>query len=174
MTNKRNYEWPQASTWDGYFTQDKSGGVTQRVDPATVMDRLRSEGFVDNVVFDETAPLEDQVLKFDQDSGSWKNAPQVKRNARPELSGTLTEIPPNTFEVFGTLTGNIEFTLGAIVDSSGVSEYHWIFTIGNTAYAVTWPSGIKWNGGTTPIIASNTTYEVSICEGLAIIGEFTP
>jgi len=46
MANKRNYEWPQASTWDGYFTQDKSGGVTQRVDPATVMARLVSEKFL--------------------------------------------------------------------------------------------------------------------------------
>ena len=26
MANKRNYEWPQASAWDGYFTQDKPGG----------------------------------------------------------------------------------------------------------------------------------------------------
>lgn len=48
MANKRNHEWPQASAWDGYFTQDKAGGVTQRVDPSLVFDRLREEGFLDN------------------------------------------------------------------------------------------------------------------------------
>lgn len=47
MANKRNYEWPQASVWDGYFTQDKVGGTTQRVDPSLVFDRLRAEGFMD-------------------------------------------------------------------------------------------------------------------------------
>ena len=47
MANKRNYEWPQASVWDGYFTQDKVGGTTQRVDPSLVFDRLRAEGFID-------------------------------------------------------------------------------------------------------------------------------
>lgn len=46
MANKRNFEWPQATIWDGFFTQDKSGGVTQRVDPATVFARLLTEGFL--------------------------------------------------------------------------------------------------------------------------------
>lgn len=50
MANKRNYEWPQASAWDGYFTQDKAGGITQRVDPSLVFDRLRAEGFLANPV----------------------------------------------------------------------------------------------------------------------------
>lgn len=50
MANKRNYEWPQASAWDGYFTQDKPGGTTQRVDPSLVFDRLRAEGFLVNPV----------------------------------------------------------------------------------------------------------------------------
>lgn len=50
MANKRNYEWPQASAWDGYFTQDKVGGNTQRVDPSLVFDRLIAEGFLVNPV----------------------------------------------------------------------------------------------------------------------------
>ena len=45
MVNKCNYEWPQASAWDNYSTQDKVGGTTQRVDPSLVFDRLRAEGF---------------------------------------------------------------------------------------------------------------------------------
>lgn len=54
MANKRNYEWPQASSWDGYFTQDKVGGTTQRVDPSLVFARLRAEGFIDEESLGET------------------------------------------------------------------------------------------------------------------------
>jgi hypothetical protein len=43
---KRNFEWEQATVWDGFFTQDKPGGVTQRVDPETVFARLQAEGFL--------------------------------------------------------------------------------------------------------------------------------
>lgn len=58
MSGKRNHEWTQATAWDGYFTQDKAGGVTERVDPGTVMARLLSEGFLqqglDFLTFDTT------------------------------------------------------------------------------------------------------------------------
>ena len=46
MTNRRNYEWPQAPEWDGFFTQDKPGGMTQRVNPALVKDHLKVAGFL--------------------------------------------------------------------------------------------------------------------------------
>ena len=46
MSNRRNHEWPQASAWDGFFTQDKAGGVTERVDPQLVKDTLRAAGFL--------------------------------------------------------------------------------------------------------------------------------
>lgn len=45
MTDKRNYEWPDASTYNGYITQDKSGGVTERVSVAQVEARLVADGF---------------------------------------------------------------------------------------------------------------------------------
>lgn len=73
MATKRNYEWPQASAWDGYFTQDKPGGVTQRVDPATLMSRLVEEGFLKEMPSLALADLSDvadispasgQVLTF--------------------------------------------------------------------------------------------------------------
>lgn len=43
---KRNYEWPEAATWDGYSTQDKEGGNTERVSPEKVFARLVAEGFL--------------------------------------------------------------------------------------------------------------------------------
>jgi len=47
MAGKRNYEWPLATEWDAaaFFTQDKSGGVTQRVSSALVETKLEADGF---------------------------------------------------------------------------------------------------------------------------------
>lgn len=47
MAGKRNYEWPLATEWDtaGFATQDKPGGVTQRVSPALVETKLEADGF---------------------------------------------------------------------------------------------------------------------------------
>lgn len=45
MADKRNYEWPDASTYNGYITQDKSGGSTERVSVAQVENRLVADGF---------------------------------------------------------------------------------------------------------------------------------
>lgn len=164
MANKRNYEWPQASAWDGYFTQDSSGGVTERVDPNTVMDRLRADGFLaPNVV----SPVDGQSLRYNAVKGEWENSPAVPRNVRAKSSGTV-RIPPNTLEVFAILTGDIVFILDALA-LSGAAEFHWVFTMGNTVHAVTWPVGLMWLGGETPAVASDTTYEVSVCEGLAVL-----
>ena len=45
MADKRNYEWPDASTYNGYITQDKSGGITERVSVTQVENRLVADGF---------------------------------------------------------------------------------------------------------------------------------
>lgn len=75
MSGKRNHEWAQATAWDGYFTQDKVGGVTERVDPGTVMARLTAEGFLqqglDSLLFDttpESVPVGVGVVSWDADS----------------------------------------------------------------------------------------------------------
>lgn len=55
MANKRNYEWPIASVFDGFFTQDKSGGVTERVSPALVVSAVQSAGVFQPLGADLTA-----------------------------------------------------------------------------------------------------------------------
>lgn len=45
MADKRIHELPDATTWDGYIPQDKSGGTTQRVSAAQVETRLIADGF---------------------------------------------------------------------------------------------------------------------------------
>lgn len=45
MADIRIYQLPDATTWDGYISQDKSGGTTQRVSVAQVETKLVSDGF---------------------------------------------------------------------------------------------------------------------------------
>ena len=77
MAGKRNHEWPQATTWEGYFTQDQSGGSTERVDPGTVMARLTAEGFLqqglDSLLFDttpESVPTGVGAVSWNPDEGT--------------------------------------------------------------------------------------------------------
>jgi len=72
MANRRNHEWPQASAWDGFFTQDKPGGVTERVDPLTVRNALVAAGFMGNL--DPATPTDGQVLTYSTTSGKWRGA----------------------------------------------------------------------------------------------------
>lgn len=43
MANKRNYEWALASVIDGFFTQDKAGGVTQRVPFSLIVSSIQGQ-----------------------------------------------------------------------------------------------------------------------------------
>lgn len=77
MPNRRNYEWPQASTWDGFFTQDKPGGITERVDPQLVKDTLRAAGFLaqleNYLALDTTptgVPAQVGVMSWNPDEGT--------------------------------------------------------------------------------------------------------
>ena len=47
-TEKRNYEWPLATVWDGFSTQDKAGGSTQKFGQDLVANTLISRGFKTN------------------------------------------------------------------------------------------------------------------------------
>ena len=77
MANRRNYEWPQAAAWDGFFTQDKPGGITERVDPQTVKDGLAAYGFIlqgqDYLSFDttpESVPTQTGTVSWNADEGT--------------------------------------------------------------------------------------------------------
>ena len=87
MANKRNYEWPQATAWDGYFTQDKSGGTTQRVDPSLVFGRLRAEGFQVKAIKADAYDSDDNItevqeLTFFRNQGTGANYPILSSEER--------------------------------------------------------------------------------------------
>lgn len=55
MANKRNYEWALASVIDGFFTQDKAGGVTQRVPFSLIVSSIQGQGVFQPLGNDLTA-----------------------------------------------------------------------------------------------------------------------
>ena len=55
MANKRNYEWALASVIDGFFTQDKAGGVTQRVPFSLIVSSLQGQNVFQPLGSDLTA-----------------------------------------------------------------------------------------------------------------------
>ncbi len=152
MANKRNYEWPQASAWDGYFTQDKPGGTTQRVDPSLVFDRLRDEGFT-----------QDAFTKVDEDASitgitatvSIEQGDLYIVDLSEETSLTAIEI---------ALTNNSEalFPLWWFKIESG-SAATLSVKIGGVA--------VGWLGSEITNIELGKTVEINVADGIACGGE---
>jgi hypothetical protein len=64
MTDVRIHELPEATSWNGFFPQDKPGGSTECVSVATVEAKLVSDGFVKTAVLVAGyQPLENQRLR---------------------------------------------------------------------------------------------------------------
>ena len=87
----------------------------------------------------------------------------------PLISGSI-EIVPNVFIIFGTI-GSVVFSLATPKRLDVVNEYKFRFTAGDSTN-VTWPSGISWIDGSTPVITSGKKYELNILDGCAVCGEF--
>ena len=85
-------------------------------------------------------------------------------------SETTLEIQPNVLNIWGEVA-NLEITLATPSDTSIVNEYMIQFTSGATATQLVLPDTIKWMND--PIINSNVTYQISIINNLAIIGEWS-
>lgn len=81
---------------------------------------------------------------------------------------TDTEIEANVVTDFGAISSDpVTFTLGASGEN-GYDHYFIVFETGATAPTITWPADIRaWVGGSAPVIAANTHYEVSILDGIA-------
>lgn len=82
-------------------------------------------------------------------------------------------INPNMLTKLGTLASNVTLSLNTASEDAGVVNiYDIIFTTPADAPSITWPEGISWEGGSAPSIAGGKTYEVSIMDNLAILGEY--
>ena len=150
MANKRNYEWPQASAWDGYFTQDKVGGTTQRVDPSLVFDRLRAEGFQVLVPLTITPVIVDTTATLTIEQGGFASIDLTSEAALTAVSVVLTNTAGVAMPVWWfKIKAGSDITLSV--------------KIGATA--------VGWLGSEIANIATGKTIEVSVVDGLACGGE---
>ena len=79
-------------------------------------------------------------------------------------------IVPNTMNVWGSVTElAITFTDG---EAGAINEYMIQFTTGNTAPTVSLPTGIVWANDDEPSFGINTTYQISVLNGLGVYAEF--
>ena len=84
------------------------------------------------------------------------------------IEAEAANIEPNVVTDFGEIDNTpVTFTLGES-GGNGYDHYFIVFETGATAPTITWPTGIRaWVGGSAPVIATNTHYEVSILDGIA-------
>lgn len=83
---------------------------------------------------------------------------------------TTLEIQPNCLNVWGEVA-ELTITLATPTDTSIVNEYMVQFTSGATASTLVLPDTIQWLS--EPTINPNATYQLSIVNNLAVIGEFS-
>lgn len=151
MANKRNYEWPQASVWEGYFTQDKPGGTTQRVDPSLVFDRLRAEGFLVNLVpLIITPVIVDTTATLTIEQGGFASIDLTSEAALTDVSVVLTNTADVAMPVWWfKIKAGSDITLSV--------------KIGDVA--------VGWLGSEITNIELGKTVEVSVADGVACGGE---
>lgn len=82
-------------------------------------------------------------------------------------SETTKGIEPNKYYKWGTVT-SLNITLNTPTDDTILNEYVFEFTSGTTATSLNLPNTIKWLKGVKPTIETNTTYQISIVNNLAI------
>lgn len=84
-------------------------------------------------------------------------------------SATTATIQPNVLNVWGEVA-TLDITLATPSDTSVVNEYMVQFTSGATATQLVLPDSIEWMS--EPTINANATYQLSIINNLAVIGEW--
>lgn len=82
---------------------------------------------------------------------------------------TTVTIQPNVLNVWGEVA-SLDITLATPTDTSIVNEYMVQFTSGATATQLVLPDTIEWMS--EPTINANATYQLSIINNLAVIGEW--
>ena len=79
---------------------------------------------------------------------------------------------PNVVYDLGTLTGTITFALAAATDNNIVNAYHWTFETSSTAPTISWPSGVNWLGGSSPVVGTSCHYEIMVRNSYGTFLEF--
>lgn len=131
---------------------------------------------VDGVVY--KLPTKTSDLKNDKEFQTKNEVEELIANIKVEGGGDIpvvvlppdtVEIEPNKLYLWDTVE-SLTITLATPTDTTIVNEYMIQFTSGDIATQLTLPDTITWMS--EPTISTNATYQISIINNLAVIGEF--
>lgn len=104
--------------------------------------------------------------EIDERLGAVPNKADKIQEVNHGTSDTTFTLTPNVMHIWGTVT-SLTLILGT--GTSYLDEYMFEFTSGSTATTLSLPNAVSWING-TPTIETNTTYQVSIVNNIAVIG----
>lgn len=142
----------------------QSDGKTGVEIQATSLDIVEADG-VATFTFNasgtvNTALMNNKIDKLDSGKADW-----IKIVDHGTEDSTF-ELTPNVLHKWGEVA-SLTLTLGEVT-SGMADEYMFQFTSGATATQLSLPDTVKWVS--TPEIAANTVYQVSIVDNLAVMG----
>lgn len=111
-----------------------------------------------------------QVIPLVQKVSELENDAKYQTLLQVNQTQTTLEIQPNVFNVWGEVA-SLDITLATPTDTSIINEYMVQFTSGATPTQLVLPATIKWMK--QPNISANLTYQLSIINNLAVIGEWS-
>ena len=125
----------------------------------------------------QVIPLVQKVSELENDA-DYQTQTQVEELVEPKAdkvsvinqTETTAQIQPNVLNVWGEVA-TLDITLATPSDTSILNEYMVQFTSGATATQLVLPDTIEWLS--EPTINANATYQLSIINNLAIIGEWS-
>lgn len=80
---------------------------------------------------------------------------------------------PDVFYALGTLGSSATMSMANAPADGLHHEWMFEFSTGDTPTSIVWDAKItQWQGGGAPVVFANKTYQVSVIDGLAVIGEF--
>jgi len=123
-----------------------------------------------------TMDIIDNLLSNRTDASLSANQGRILNNKKAEKiviinqTNNIVEIQPNVLNVWGEIA-ELTITLATPTDTSIVNEYMVQFASGETATTLVLPDTIQWLS--EPTVNPNATYQLSVVNNLAVIGEFS-
>jgi len=84
----------------------------------------------------------------------------------------IASLTPNVLHTWGEITSLTIQALATPTDNTRYNEYMIQFSSGSTATVLDFPPTLTWLGGVQPTTRAGKTYQISIVNNLAVMGEF--
>lgn len=147
---------------DVYYVENLSSGfiwITSTAYPGGYWEELGETVDLSNYIEKPSAPTSGQILQWN--GTAWVAGTIQTDTPRIVTTSAAAALDPNKFYVFPEMSA-LSVTLAAPANNDIVNEYHFRFTSGATATALTLPSGVIQPDDFT--VEANKVYEISIVD----------